>query len=151
MRFHLVDRIVTYEPRTSVHAIKLTSRSEEHWVDGPDGAPVMPPPLVLEAFCQAGTWLIVASTDRRLRAALLQVGEAEWLRDVRPGDTLDIRGECVSFGEETAVLSGTVSVGEEVVLRCEDVMCALIDVGTLADPDDTRRLLETITREEAAA
>ena len=150
MRFHLVDRIVAYEPRTSVHAVKLTSRSEEHWIDGPDGA-VMPPPLVLEAFCQAGTWLIVASTDRRLRAALLQVGEVEWVSEVHPGEILDIHGECVAFGEETAVLSGSVAVGDRLVLRAEDVMCALIDVATLADPDDTGRLLELMVREDGPA
>lgn len=143
MRFHLVDRITAYEPRVSVDAIKLTSVAEEHWIDGP-GGPVMPPPLVLEAFCQAGTWLIVASTQLRLRAALLSVGEVRWLGHVRPGERLDIHGDVVSFGGETAVLGGTVSVGDRVVLRVEDVMCALVEVETLAAADDTQRLLDQI-------
>ncbi len=37
----------------------------------------MPPPFVLEAFCQAGTWLIMITTDRRKRAALLSVGSVD--------------------------------------------------------------------------
>ena len=45
-----------------------------------------------------------------------------------------------SFGEESAVLSGTVTADGEQVLECEDVMCALIDASDLADLEDTERL-----------
>jgi 3-hydroxyacyl-[acyl-carrier-protein] dehydratase len=149
VRFHLIDRIDAYEPRESVTARKVTSYSEEYWEDGPDGEPRMPPPFVLEAFCQAGTWLIMISTERAKRAALLQVGSVAWHRDVRPGDVLVLDGRIASFGDESAVLGGTVSVDGETVLECEDVMCALIDAGDLADLDDTLRLQRMLTREAA--
>src|SRR2546423_15561777 len=100
----------------------------------------MPPPFVLEAFCQAGTWLIMLTTERRKRAALLQVGSVTWHRDVRPGDVLVMEGRIASFGDESAVLGGTVTVDGELVLECEDVMCALIDASDLAGLDDTERL-----------
>ena len=147
MRFHLIDRVDAWEPHKSVRARKLTSYSEEYWEEV-DGELRMPPPFVLEAFCQAGTWLIMISTDRRKRAALLQVGSVTWHRDVRPGEVLVMEGETSSFGEETAVLSGRVTVDEETVLECEDVMCALIDAGDLADLDDTARLQRMLTRAE---
>lgn len=147
MRFHLIDRVEAWEPYKSVTARKLTSYSEEYWEDV-DGELRMPPPFVLEAFCQAGTWLIMISTDRRKRAALLQVGSVTWHRDVRPGEVLVMEGETSSFGEETAVLSGRVTVEGETVLECEDVMCALIDARDLADLDDTARLQKTLTRAE---
>jgi 3-hydroxyacyl-[acyl-carrier-protein] dehydratase len=150
VRFHLIDRIDTYEPRVSVTARKVTSHSEEYWEPGPDGEPRMPPPFVLEAFCQAGTWLIMISTERAKRAALLQVGSVTWHRDVRPGDVLVLDGKIASFGDESAVLGGTVSVDGEIVLECEDVMCALIDAGDLADLDDTLRLQRMLTREGAS-
>lgn len=108
----------------------------------------MPPPFVLEAFCQAGTWLIMITTERRKRAALLQVGSVDWHRDVRPGEVLVMEGATSSFGDETAVLSGRVTVDGEVVLECEDVMCALIDAEELADLDDTARMQKLLTREE---
>jgi 3-hydroxyacyl-[acyl-carrier-protein] dehydratase len=108
----------------------------------------MPPPFVLEAFCQAGTWLIMYTTETRKRAALLQVGSVTWHRDVHPGDVLVMEGETSSFGEETAVLSGRVSAGGELVLECEDVMCALIDAGDLADVGDTERLGKMLARAE---
>ena len=150
MRFHLIDRIDAYEPRESVTARKVTSYSEEYWEQGPDGETRMPPPFVLEAFCQAGTWLIMISTERAKRAALLQVGSVTWYRDVRPGDVLVLEGRIASFGEESAVLGGTASVDGETVLECGDVMCALIDADTLADLDDTLRLQNMLTREGAA-
>jgi 3-hydroxyacyl-[acyl-carrier-protein] dehydratase len=147
VRFHLIDRIDAWEPYKSVRARKLTSYSEEYWEEV-DGELRMPPPFVLEAFCQAGTWLIMISTERRKRAALLQVGSVTWHRDIRPGEVLVMEGETSSFGEETAVLSGVVTVEGERVLECEDVMCALIDASDLADLEDTERLQQMLTRAE---
>ena len=41
----------------------------------------MPAPLVLEALCQAGTWLVMITTERRKRAALLSIGSVDfWAR-----------------------------------------------------------------------
>jgi 3-hydroxyacyl-[acyl-carrier-protein] dehydratase len=148
VRFHLIDRVEECEPGVSVRARKVTSFSEEYWEEV-DGELRMPPPFVLEAFCQAGTWLIMITTDRRKRAALLQVGSVTWGRDIRPGEVLVMEGAMSSFGEETAVLSGTVKVDGETVLECEDVMCALIDGSDLADLEDTERLQKMLTPEAA--
>jgi 3-hydroxyacyl-[acyl-carrier-protein] dehydratase len=147
VRFHLIDRVEEWEPAKSVRARKVTSYSEEYWEEV-DGQLRMPPPFVLEAFCQAGTWLIMITTERRKRAALLQVGSVTWHRDIRPGDVLVMEGETSSFGEETAVLSGRVTVDGETVLECEDVMCALIDAEDLADLDTTERLQKMLTQAE---
>jgi 3-hydroxyacyl-[acyl-carrier-protein] dehydratase len=143
MRFHLIDRVEELEPKASVRARKVTSFSEEYWEEV-DGELRMPPPFVFEAFCQAGTWLIMISTDRAKRAALLSVGSVSWHREVRPGDVLTMHGQIASFGDESAVLGGTVTVDGETVLECEDVMCALIDADDLADLEDTRRLQEML-------
>jgi 3-hydroxyacyl-[acyl-carrier-protein] dehydratase len=148
VRFHLIDRVEEWESGKSVRARKVTSWSEEYWEEV-DGEPRMPPPFVLEAFCQAGTWLIMLTTERRKRAALLQVGSVTWHRDVRPGDVLVMEGQIASFGDESAVLGGTVTVDGETVLECEDVMCALIDASDLADLDDTERLQKMLTGQQS--
>ncbi len=149
MRFHLIDRVEEVEPGAAIRARKVTSYSEEYWEDA-DGELRMPPPFVLEAFCQAGTWLILITSERRKRAALLQVGSVAWHREVRPGDVLVMDGQMSSFGEESAVLSGTVTVDGEQVLECEDVMCALIDASDLADLEETERL-QTMLHPQAPA
>lgn len=146
MRFHLIDRIEEHEPSRSVRARKLTSHSEEYWEE--DGGELsMPPPFVLEALCQAATWLIMITTERRKRAALLSIGSVDWIRPIHPGEVLIMSGEIDSFGEETAVVSGRVTVGDEVVLEASEIMCALIDADTLADLDDTKRLQDMLTGE----
>src|SRR3954447_25886919 len=145
MRFHLVDRILEWEPAKSVRARKLTSLGEEFWVGEGDDL-VMPPPLVLESFCQAGTWLVMLSTDTRKRAALLSIGSVEFLADVRPGDVLELEGQVESMNDEVAVLSGRAVVDGTPVLQCNDVMCALIDADTLAPLEDTKRLQAMLDR-----
>ena len=145
MRFHLIDRVDAWEPFSSVRARKLTSHSEEYWEVSADG-PIMPPPLVLEALCQAGTWLVMLSTDLRKRAALLSVGSVDFLGDVRPGDVLELEGSVDSMGDEVAVVSGRVVVGGRSVLEAKDIMCVLIDASELEDVENTRRMLKLLTR-----
>ena len=145
MRFHLIDKVDSYEPASWIKARKLTSSSESFWEDTAAG-PVMPPSLVLEALCQAGTWLVMITTDRRKRAALLSIADVEFLKQVVPGDVLELYGTVDTMGDEVAVVSGTVSVEGELVLRATEIMCALIDAGDLADLEDTRRLQDMLTR-----
>lgn len=147
MRFHLIDRVDEWAPGKSVKGRKLTSLSEDYWEDHGDG-PVMPPPFALEALCQAGTWLIMITTERKQRAALLSIGAVEFLRDVRPGDVLILEGAVDSMSGEVAVVSGTVTVDGEPVLTATEIMCALIDADDLADADTTERLQRMLTRAE---
>jgi len=147
MRFHLIDKVDSWEPAKSVRGRKLTSISEEYWEDSDDG-PVMPPPLALEALCQAGTWLVMITTDRKKRAALLSIGSVDFLGAIRPGDVLMLEGNVDSMSDEVAVVSGAVTVDGTPVLVAKDIMCALIDADQLADLDDTERLQKMLTRAE---
>jgi 3-hydroxyacyl-[acyl-carrier-protein] dehydratase len=148
VRFHLIDRVDSYEPAKSIVARKVTSYSEDYWEESNDEL-VMPPPFVLEALCQAGTWLVMISTERRKRAALLSIGSVEFLGSVSPGDALLLEGSIDSMSDEVAVISGTVTVDGRPVLEAKEIMCALIDADDLADLDDTLRLQNMLTRVEA--
>jgi 3-hydroxyacyl-[acyl-carrier-protein] dehydratase len=148
MRFHLIDRVLSCEPGTSVHGRKLTSLSEEYWEETPDGLQ-MPPPLALEALCQAGTWLIMITTERKKRAALLSIGSVEFLGPIVPGDVLELEGTVDSMNDEVAVVSGRVTVDGRAVLEAHEIMCALMDADRLADLDDTERLQLMLTRAES--
>ena len=148
MRFHLIDRVDSWEANTSVKGRKVTSLSEDYWEET-DGRLVMPPPLILEALCQAGTWLVMISTERRKRAALLSIGSVEFLDDVRPGDVVELEGWVDSIGDEVAVVSGRATVDGRAVLEAGEIMCALIDADTLENLDDTERMQNLLTRTEA--
>ncbi|MQS15553.1 3-hydroxylacyl-ACP dehydratase [Streptomyces kaniharaensis] len=145
MRFHLIDRIDALEPGRAVRARKVTSRLEDHWRDTGRG-PEMPAPLVLEALCQAGTWLIMITTDLRRRAALLSVDGVAFHGPVRPGDIIELVGTVESLGDETAVLSGTATVDGRLVMTADAVMCALLPADELEDLEATRLLERRLTR-----
>jgi len=147
VRFHLIDRVVSCEPGKSVHGRKLTSLSEEYWEETEDGLQ-MPPPLALEALCQAGTWLIMITTERKKRAALLSIASVEFLGPIVPGDVLELEGTVDSMNDEVAVVSGRVTVDGRAVLEAREIMCALMDADRLADLDDTERLQLMLTRAE---
>ena len=109
----------------------------------------MPPPFVLEALCQAGTWLIMITTDRRKRAALLSIGSVDLARR-RPA-----RATCLSLkGHVDIVRRGDRGRVRPSDRRRQDrpggsdIMCALIDADTLADLEDTERLQKMLTRAE---
>ncbi|MEW1720671.1 3-hydroxylacyl-ACP dehydratase [Streptomyces sp. NPDC093109] len=139
MRFHLIDRIESWEPGRHITARKVTSRQEDYWQDTADG-PALPFGLALEALCQAGTWLVLLSTGHRRRAALLSVGEAVLHRPVRPGDVLLLDVTVVSMNDGAAVIDGVARVDGETVLEARSIMCALIDADSLDDPADTTRM-----------
>jgi 3-hydroxyacyl-[acyl-carrier-protein] dehydratase len=139
VQFHMIDRIESWTPDERITAHKVTSRQEDYWQQGGHGQ-VMPFGLVLEAVCQAGTWLFLLSSDHRRRAALLTVDEAVRHREVRPGDVLRMRVEVVALSAEAAVLDGAAEVDGETVLTARGVMCALIEADRLDDPADTARM-----------
>jgi 3-hydroxyacyl-[acyl-carrier-protein] dehydratase len=149
VRFHLIDRVDAYVPAVSVRARKLTSLSEDYWEDYGSGL-VMPQPFMLEALCQAGTWLIMITTERRKRAALLSVGAVDYLAYVRPGEVMELEGSVESMNDEVAVLSGRVVVDGKPMMEAKDIMCALIPGGDLADLDDTLRLQKMLDRTQVA-
>lgn len=142
MRFYLLDRIVAYNQWKSIHAQKLISRNEP-FLEGE----IFPSALVLEALCQAGSWLLLLSSDLRQRAALLSIGSVGYLRDVAVGAVLEIEGQVESVSAETAVFSGRVLVGAEPVLEAREIMCVLREAQDLEDAADTMLMKRLLLRE----
>ncbi|WP_158884496.1 3-hydroxylacyl-ACP dehydratase [Amycolatopsis anabasis] len=145
MRFHLIDRIDHVVPAESIAARKLTSRLEPYWRDHGRG-PEMPGALALEALCQAGSWLVLISTELRKRAALLSVDRVRLGPPIRPGDVLALDGVVESINADRAVLSGAVRTGGEVVVAAEALMCALVDTEDLESIEDVSRMRRGLER-----
>ncbi len=138
MQFHLVDRVDSHVPGQAIRAREVTSESESYWVTRA-GVRHLPGALVLEAFCQAGAWLVVLSTEGRRRAALASAATVLYHeRPVVPGDVLTIEGRFSIFDDEKVVLSGRVLVGDEVVLEAGDILCVLIEAEKLESADSLR-------------
>jgi 3-hydroxyacyl-[acyl-carrier-protein] dehydratase len=93
---------------------------------------------------------VLIGSERRRRAALLSVGSARFESAVVPGDVLELDVTVESISEETAVVSGRVSVDGRTVLDARDVMCALIAADTLEDLEETARMQDRLTQGMAA-
>lgn len=63
MRFHLIDRIVDFQPSKSLQAWKNLTLGEEYLGDHFPGFPVMPGVLMLHTLVEAGAWLLRLSNN----------------------------------------------------------------------------------------
>jgi len=142
----MIDRIDGWAPDRRLTGRKVTSAAEAFWDLTPDGRPRMPRSLVLESLAQAGTWLLMLSTDHMRRGALLSLGEVTFLGDVHPGEVLLLDVAITSLSGDTAVLDGTVHVAADgtaelrPVLTATDIICAVVEAERLDDPAATRRM-----------
>ncbi|MBH8556143.1 hypothetical protein I8751_28160 [Nostocaceae cyanobacterium CENA357] len=148
MRFYLIDQIETWEAKRSIKARKITSSQEEYW-DSIGSKLVMPEPLILEAFCQAGAWLIFISTASHQRAALLSIGSVEFQGSVQPSDVLELEVNLTAMGDEVAAISGRALVAQQTVMEVKEVLLALTEASQLEDPQETTRMQHLLTRRGA--
>ncbi len=108
---YLVDTVTEHEPGCRLVAIKNVSVNEEFFQGHFPGTPLMPGVLMVEAFSQAATLLLVQREGAHLagRVYLRGVDNAKFRRQVVPGDQLRIdvrlsrrraplaRAECVAY------------------------------------------------------
>ena len=94
MRWMWIDRVVTFEPRRRLVAVKNVSLAEEHLhqhfpADGPlPPQPVMPASLILEGMAQTAGILVGSVHDFREKVVLAKVVSATFERDVLPGESI---------------------------------------------------------------
>ena len=110
----------------------------------------MPASLVLEALCQAGSYLILESTDRELRAVLLSVAQVAFGPLPEPGDELVVEGRISSLSSEAALFSGRVLVEGRTVLEAEDILCGLMAADRLEPSSVTGARLDLMRRRVTA-
>lgn len=94
MRWMWIDKVISFEPRTRLVAIKNVSLAEEHLHQhfAADGArpacPVMPNSLILEGMAQTAGILVGSVHGFREKVVLAKVASAVIERDVNPGETI---------------------------------------------------------------
>ncbi|MEY4821291.1 MAG: hypothetical protein RLY72_943 [Planctomycetota bacterium] len=94
MRWMWIDRVIAFEPRKRLVAVKNVSLAEEHLHQhfAAEGAlapcPVMPSSLILEGMAQTAGILVGSVHDFREKVVLAKVASATFERDIHPGETL---------------------------------------------------------------
>jgi beta-hydroxyacyl-ACP dehydratase FabZ len=86
----LVDRVLEFQPRRRLVAIKNVTMNEPFFAGHFPGKPVMPGVLVIEAMAQAGALLLLQEVEERETKLLYFTGiaNARFRRPVVPGDQL---------------------------------------------------------------
>ncbi len=134
MKFNLIDRIITLEPRQRIHTIKALSLSEEYLADHFPTFPVMPGVLMLECMIQSATWLVRLSEDfAHSICRMAEVRNVIYKSFVAPGRTLNMVVECSELTPQFSEFSGRGSCNETEVfkakLRLEHLNLADRDTG----------------------
>jgi 3-hydroxyacyl-[acyl-carrier-protein] dehydratase len=131
MRFVLVDKIDRLDTGRRAEGHKLIAPDEEYFRDHFPGYPVVPGVLVLESLAQLGGRLVEASvreaSGRRVLPLLAKFEPAKLVRQVRPGDRIDLAVDLVALGEDAARVKATALVGGKRVATAE-IMYALLDL-----------------------
>lgn len=118
--FVLVDRVLDFDPKTGLTAVKNVSGAEEYFEGHFPGAPVMPGVLIMESLAQsAGIWLLKQAQDPgRVEVHVVGIDDAKFRRPVVPGDRLRLevrllhrRGGLVRMHGEVKVADQRVAEG----------------------------------------
>lgn len=117
--FLLIDRIVEFEPKQRIVALKNVTINEPFFQGHFPGYPIMPGVLVVEAMAQAGGILIMRETPDRDQKLVVFTGieRAKFRRPVTPGDQLRIEIDVLSFRPRAGRIEGRATVDGK--LACE--------------------------------
>ena len=126
--FVLVDRIVEYERRRRVVAIKNVTINEPFFQGHFPGAPVMPGVLIIEALAQAAAVLILLEVEDRARKLVYFTGidECRFRRPVVPGDQLRLELDVLRLRPRAAKMRAIATVDEEIAAEAT-LLSAMVD------------------------
>lgn len=137
--FSFVDRITAFEPGVRVSGMYAI----------PAGLAEFPMSLVAEATGQLAAWSAMAAIDFSHRPVAGLAGRVELLREVRPGDVLELSAELVNADTSDVAYGGCASVHGEPVLRLHDCMGPMVAIGEFDDPELLRARLARLRGEGA--
>jgi 3-hydroxyacyl-[acyl-carrier-protein] dehydratase len=118
MRFHLIDRIVSWTPGHSLTAVKLLALGEEYLADHFPRFPIMPGVLMLQACVEAAGWLWRISNQFRHPVIVLrEVKQVKFGAFMAPGRQLQLSVELTQLLDSQASFKarGRNDAGEQTV------------------------------------
>jgi 3-hydroxyacyl-[acyl-carrier-protein] dehydratase len=124
--FLLIDRIVEFEPKQRVVALKNVTINEPFFQGHFPDYPIMPGVLVVEAMAQAGAIIMLeALPDRESKLVVFSgIERAKFRRSVTPGDQLRIEVSVLSFRPRAGRMEGKAYVDGK--LACEATLTCMV-------------------------
>jgi 3-hydroxyacyl-[acyl-carrier-protein] dehydratase len=107
MRFHLLDRIVTWDAGKALRGVKRLTSGEEYLADHFPGFPIMPGVMQLQTLVEAAGWLLRLTDDFRDSVVVLrEVKSVKYGSMVRPGQMLEVSVELTARDGQLAWFKG---------------------------------------------
>jgi len=126
--FLLLDRILEFEPRKRIVALKNVTANEPFFQGHFPGRPVMPGVLIIEALAQAGALMILQAQPERDSKLVLFTGieHARFRRPVVPGDQLRLEVTVTAFRSIAGKMDGVAYVDGKLVAEAK-LSCAVVN------------------------
>jgi 3-hydroxyacyl-[acyl-carrier-protein] dehydratase len=120
--FLLVDRVIEYEHRKNIVALKNVTMNEPFFEGHFPGHPVMPGVLLVEAMAQTGGLLVVLSSGEEANDRVcyfVSVDKTKFRRPVRPGDQLRIEVDVLNCKRGIWAFAGRIFVDGKLAAEAE--------------------------------
>lgn len=127
--FLLIDKILDVNTEAgTIDAQKNVTINEEFFQGHFPGAPIMPGVLIIEAMAQAGGVLVYLkdTPTKPTIAVLMNIKNAKFRAQVKPGDVLVIKCEGIHFSSKGGKIKATAYVEDKVACQAEMSFC-LVD------------------------
>ncbi len=144
--FSFVDRITAIEPGVRISGSYAIPAGLAEF---PMSHTAFPLSLVAEATGQLAAWAAMAKIDFSHRPVAGLAGRVELLREVGPGDTLELSAELENADTSDVAYGGCASVNGEPVLRLHHCMGPMVPIGEFDDPELLRARLALLRGEGA--
>ncbi|MCI5775798.1 MAG: 3-hydroxyacyl-ACP dehydratase FabZ [Aerococcus sp.] len=116
-----VDRVDELTPDASIRCTKNVTVNEEYFQGHFPGTPVMPGVLIIESLVQAALILILKSAATPAKPTTLRsVDKAKFRHLVKPGDTLILNVNVISWQDDSARVKCEATVDDD--LACSAVL-----------------------------
>ena len=138
--FSFVDRISAFEPGVRARGLFAIPADIEGF----------PACLVAEAVGQLAAWTAMAHIGFRGRPVAALAHETRFLREVSPGQTLELVVEIDDCDDAAVAYHGHAAVAGDTVIELHDCLGPMLPVAEFDDPQAMARRLELLTGAGAA-
>lgn len=143
MRFHLIDRLVSYTEWKEASALKNVTYGNPEFIND---SHYMDDTLFLESIFQCAAWLIVISSGQKLRPTIVTAEEYQIYGHVSPGEQLKINVSIEDYNDEYATISGEVYKRDKLCGSLKNAILKLVDTSDLEDPELTKKYIKYLTQ-----
>ena len=119
--FLLIDKIVSFTPNESAHAIKCVTINEPFFQGHFPGRPMMPGVLIVEAIVQAACFAVAMNFQDTMKnpgVSFMTIDKCKFRKPVLPGDVLNLKVNRLNKVKNVYKFEGKCLVDDAIHAQC---------------------------------